>query len=281
MKKLLLVCFAIACFAFAAKSQTVLDGIYVKEHNPARQVIPFAFLREADVMWSKRVWEVIDLRQKINLPLKYPREGDTKDRLSLVEVIMNAVEEGGLTAYTTLDDEFTTPMTIEEYKKIGGAGTDTISVQDPNPPYIPHDTVIVREFSRDKVVAYRLKEDWFFDKQRSVLECRIVGIAPLMFDEDDQGNIRENAILRPLFWIYYPEARKLFSNAEAFNRFNDAARLTFDDVFQKRMFNGFIIKESNVFNRRIDEYKIGLDAVLESDRIKQDILNMEHDMWEL
>lgn len=281
MKKLLVAFVLMIGIAMPTlKAQNVLDGIYVKEHNPTRQVIPYAYLREADVMWAKRIWEVIDLKQKINLPLKYPREKDTKDRKSLIEVLMDAIEEGSLTAYTTIDDEFTTPMTLEEFKKIGGAGMDTIQVTDPDPPYMSHDSAISKTFSRDKIIAYRLKEDWFFDKQRSVQECRIIGIAPLMYDEDDQGNIRENAIMRPIFWIYYPEARKLLVNAEVFNRENDTERRTFDDIFQKRMFNSYITKESNVYNRRIDEYKVGLDALLESERIKEDIMTLEHDMWE-
>ena len=281
MKKfLLLFVFLLSICTFKINAQNVLDGVYVREHNPTRQVIPYAFLREADVLWAKRVWEVIDLKQKINLPLKFPREDDTKDRKSLIEVLMDAIDEGSLTAYTTIDDEFTTPMTLEEFKKIGGAGMDTIPVTDPDPPYNTHDSAITRTFSRDKVVGYRLKEDWFFDKQRSVMECRIIGIAPLMLDEDDQGNIREGAILRPLFWVYYPEARKQLVNTEAFNRENDTERRTFDDIFQKRMFNSFIIKESNVFNRKIDEYKTGMDALIESDKVKADIVNLEHDMWE-
>ncbi len=263
-----------------SNAQNVLDGVYVKEHNPTRQVIPYAFLREADVMWAKRVWEVIDLKQKINLPLRFPREGDTKDRKSLIEVIMDAVQEGSLTAYNYTDDEFTTPMTMEEFKKIGNAGMDTIQIVDPEPPYLTRDSAIERVFSRDKVVAYRIKEDWFFDKQRSVMECRIYGIAPLMLAEDENGNVREGNILKPLFWIYYPEARKLLVNAEAFNRENDSERRTFDDIFQKRMFNSYIIKESNVYNRRIEDYKTGLDALLEAEKIKTQIINLEHDMWE-
>jgi gliding motility associated protien GldN len=262
------------------QAQNVLDGVYVKEHNPTRQVIPYAFLREADVLWAKRVWEVIDLKQKINLPLRFPREADTKDRKSLIEVIMDAIDEGSLTAYNTSDDEFTTPMTLEEFKKIGGAGMDTIQVTDPEPPYLTRDSAIQRTFSRDKVIAYRIKEDWFFDKQRSVMECRIIGIAPLMLAEDEYGNIREGNILKPLFWIYYPEARKLLANAEAFNRGNDTERRTFDDIFHKRMFNSYIIKESNVYNRRIEDYKTGLDALLEAEKIKSEIVNLEHDMWE-
>lgn len=282
MKKVLLFCFlfAMTITVKQTNAQTVLDGVYVKEHNPTRKVMEYAFLREADVLWAKRVWEVIDLKQKINLPLRFPREGDTKDRKSLIEILMNAIDEGPLTAYSTTDDEFTTPMTLEEFKKIGGAGMDTIQITDPEPPYLTRDSAVQRTFSRDKVIAYRIKEEWFFDKQRSIMECRIIGIAPLMLAEDEYGNVREGNIQKPLFWIYYPEARKLLANAEAFNRENDTERRTFDDVFHKRMFNSYIIKESNVYNRRIEDYKTGLDALLEAERIKSEIINLEHDMWE-
>jgi hypothetical protein len=63
------------CYSTESKAQQeVLDGIYVKEHHPAKRVIPYTPLREADVMWLKRVWRVIDLREKINHPLYYPTE---------------------------------------------------------------------------------------------------------------------------------------------------------------------------------------------------------------
>lgn len=261
-------------------AQNVLDGVYVREHTPTRQVIQLPYLREADVMWSKTVWEVIDLTQKINLPLRYPRPNDTKDRKSLIETLMESVKEGTLTAYSTVDDEFTLQMTTEQFNKIGGAGLDTIQIINPDPPYDSHDSAVVKEFNRDKVIAYRLKEVWFFDKQRSVMECRIVGIAPLIFDEDEYGNIREGGTKKPIFWVYFPEARKILANTECFNRFNDSERRTFDDIFQKRMFNSYIVKESNVYNRRIEDYKTGIDALLEANRIKDDIVNMEHDMWE-
>ena len=84
----------------------------------------------------------------------------------------------------------------------------------------------------------------------------------------------------PLFWVYYPEARKLLANSEVFNRENDAARLSFDDMFQKRLFGSYIYKESNVYDRRIEDYRTGINALLESEKIKEDISNFEHDMWE-
>ena len=169
---------------------------------------------------------------------------------------------------------------MKDIESRGGSRTDTVPMQRPDPPYDTYDTVIAREFSRDKVIGFRVKEDWFFDKQRSVMDCRIIGIAPLMYAIDETGNIREGNIKMPLFWVYYPEARKLLANAEVFNRENDAERRSFDDIFTKRLFGSYIYKESNVFDRRIEDYKQGINALLESERIKAEIMNFEHDMWE-
>ncbi len=281
MKKIVGIIWILVIMAGTSMAQNVMDGVYVKEHVPERKVVPYAFLREADVMWSKRVWRVLDLNEKINHPLKYPVSKSTKDRRNLIDVVMDAAAEGTLTAYKpTDDDDFTVRMTPEEFEKIGGAGVDTLMVPSPDPPYDPVQTIVKREFSRDWVMAYRIKEDWFFDKQRSVLDVRIIGIAPLMYSRDDKGNLREPLQTQPLFWVYFPEARKVFANAEVFNRYNDAERKTYDDIFWKRMFSSYVTKESNVMNRRIQDYMTGMDALLEAERVKEDIFNMEHDLWE-
>ena len=263
-----------------AFSQNVLDGVYVKEHTVERQVIPYPFLREADVMWSKRVWRMIDLNEKMNLPLRFPSSKQTTNRKNLIDLLMDAIQEGTLTAYSTVDDEFVLPLTTKDILSQGGARTDTVQMQRSEPPYETYDTLIAREFSRDKVIGFRIKEDWFFDKQRSVMDVRIIGIAPVMYAIAEDGSVREGNIKMPLFWVYYPEARKLLANAEVFNRENDAARLSFDDMFQKRLFGSYIYKESNVYDRRIEDYRTGINALLESEKIKEDISNFEHDMWE-
>lgn len=277
MKRIALILCMFAFIVTDALAQNVLDGVYVREHNPTRSVVPLAYLREADVMWSKRVWRIIDLKEKLNLPFGHPTE-KINDRRSLNDILYDAVKEGTLTAYN--EEEFMFPMTREEFQRVGGAGVDTTQITDPDPPYLTRDTVIVREFSPANVVAYRVKEEWFFDKQRSVLDVRIIGIAPLIYAVDDKGNRREGDLKVPIFWIYFPEARKILVNQEVFMRGNDSDRRTWDDIFQKRMFTSYIYKENNVYDRRIEDYKMGMDALLEAERIKYEITNLEHDLWE-
>lgn len=263
---------------FAQKASNVLDGIYIKDHAPTRKVIPYTHLREADVMWLKRIWREVDLREKINHPMYYPI-APINDRKSLFDVIKDAmVNEGTITPYSIgavgTDDEFTQQLTIDEVKALLSR-IDTQYVEDINTgEMVPQ--IVQTDITTDKVKMYRMKEEWFFDKQKSVMEVRIIGIAPMkeMFNQ-----AQESLGYAPIFWIYFPEARFVFANAAVFNRFNDSERRTYEDIFWKRQFGSFIIKESNVYDRGIKEYKLNLDALLEAERIKDDIFIMEHDLW--
>ena len=250
----------------------VLDGVYVKEHTPERKVIPYTHLREADVMWSKRIWRVIDLREKINHPLFFPIE-EINNRRSMIRVIQEGIKEGTITAYDSGDDEFKLAMTKAEAEAKMSPPPDTLPVENPETGEIEN-KVIVNEFNPEKVKLVRIKEDWFFDKQKSVLECRILGICPMYEDDNPEKPAK------PLFWVYFPEARYTFVNAEVYNRGNDSERRTLEDIFWKRMFGSYIRKEQNVYDRRIDEYATGIEALLESDRIKEEIFLLEHDLWE-
>jgi gliding motility associated protien GldN len=257
-------------------AQNVLDGVYVKEHYPTRKVVPYTHLREADVMWATRIWRKLDLREKINHPLYYPTER-IKDRRSLTQVIVEAVQEGSLTAYDVMDDEFTLTLTKAEIEK-KLMRIDTEYIENPDPPYDLQMTIIEEPFQPKTVKEYRLKEDWFFDKQRSVLDVRIIGICPVQDNIDPlTGEVRGST---PMFWIYFPEARNIFASAEVFNRSNDAERRTLEDIFWKRMFGSYVYKEKNVHDRLIQDYKQGIDQLLEAEKIKQEIFYLEHDLWD-
>jgi gliding motility associated protien GldN len=265
-------------FAPMATAQTVLDGAYIKEHTKTKRVVPYTHIREADVMWARRVWRTIDLREKMNHPLYFPTEA-INDRKSLFDVIRQGLlVDGSITAYSVgavgTDDEFKKPLLASELKdlftRMDTQYTESLETGDTE--------MVVQEInleSRD-IKMYNIKEDWIFDKQRSAMDIRIIGIAPMQEKRGEDGEVRGYA---PLFWLYYPECRYLFANWEAFNRENDAERRSFEDIFWKRQFSSYITKWSNVYDRGINQYKTGLNALLEGEEIKQQLFEFEHDLW--
>lgn len=279
----------------------VLDGLYVQQHIPTKKVISYAPLREADVMWSKRVWRTIDVQQKLNFPLFYPREPLT-DRMALWDIIKYGIEEeGSLTPYQIngesgydFDGEFLFPLTSNGNPNDSGYVTSrdnllyntstVIKLDDNGEPELDsegYETYITvkSKISAETIVKYYVKEDWFFDKQRSVMDVRIIGISPVIVEYDEEGEVKGE---KQLFWLYFPECRYVFQNYFVYNRKNDAQRMSFDDLFWKRMFASFIHKESNVYDREISKYeKNGVNALLESEKIKNEMLIIEHDLWHL
>ena len=257
----------------------VLDGIYEKEHAPSRKPVPYTNLREADVMWSTTMWRLIDLREKINHPLYYPSE-DINDRMSMINLLLWGVNNEGITPYDPVDDRFTAPMTRADIDAKFDALDDTIMTPDPVTGEMVQQ-VIEGDKTTSQVKKYLLKEVWFYDKQKSVMEVRIVGICPIRVYVKGDGAQADETRESKVFWIYFPEARRVLANHEVFNRFNDAERKTFDDIFFKRRFNSFIVQESNVYeDRLVADYRIGLQALLEAEKIKDKIFKFEHDLWE-
>jgi gliding motility associated protien GldN len=258
----------------AHAQSNILDGVYVKEHTIERRVIPYTYLREADVMWSKRVWRIIDLREKLNHDMYFPIDV-IAGRKSLMQVIWDGVtKDGSITAYSDENDgDFTTQLSKTDLDSKYNT-MDTAQIEDAGTGEM-REVITQRQFIPSEVKQFRVKEDWFFDRQRSVMDVRIIGIAPIRFYEKN-GESR----FETMFWIYYPEARFSFVSAEVYNRGNDAERRTYEDIFWKRRFSSYIYKETNVYNRRISAYMSGLDALLEAEKIKEDIFNMEHDLWE-
>lgn len=263
----------------AVQAQSVLDdkpqdGIIKVEHIQNRKPIPYTPIREADVMWKRRVWRIIDLREKQNLPLYYPLGNDVNGLRSLTNVIYKAVaEEASIRVYSGIVDDFSQEITLTDVKKLTEKSYEKVipSMLDPS---IDTTIVVTESFSPNRVKKIQIKEEWFFDRQRSVLDVRILGIC-LMYEQEDKSKGDQ-----PLFWVYFPEARKELAKYDVFNRQNPQERRSFDDIFWKRQFSSYIIKEENVYDRSINEYKKGMDALLEAQKIKEDIIIFEHDLWE-
>lgn len=245
-----------------------LDDIVEKKITYEKRILPYDQVREADIFWEKRIWRVVDAREKMNLSFAYPER-------PFFSILMDAAEAEEITVYSVEDDKFTSPLTPDEVASMG-ATIDTVITFDPE-TYEEQIQVVRNELNPEDVKRFRLKEVWFFDEETSTLQVRILGIAPLIDVKDENGNFRYE---QAMFWVYYPEARNVLAREAVFNMFsNDASPMTWEDIFEMRFFSSYIIKESNVFDRRLQDYLSGVDLLMEADKIKQQIFNFEHDLW--
>ncbi len=288
MKKLILILAGLGLFLFnsqVTEAQIETRGVYERETIANRKPVPLPHLREADIAWSKTIWRMIDLREKMNHPLYYPTE-PMGSRMSLIDVLMHHIEEGNLTVYD--DGDFRQELDIEEIQHRFDAETRIEMVEDVDTGEMI-ETEVPGTVRSSEVKQYLLVEQWYFDRRHSRFQVRVIGFCPIrvytreieeaeidQLDFDDMETLR-----RQLFWVYYPEARDMLARYEVYTPFNDIASLSFDDLFVQRRFASYIYQESNVYdNRAISEYAVGLEIQYESERIKEMLFNWEQDLWE-
>lgn len=252
----------------------VTDGVYDRVPHIVKTQ-DWQSVREADIMWKKRIWREIDIREKQNMAFRYPGDEYTGGGY-FIEIILDAVKKGKVKAYSNMDDRFTNALTKEQILEMMIGKPDTLMVEDP----ISGETKMVissREFNPDVVTKYRLKEDWVFDRNLGRMVGRIIGIAPIQDRYNDDGTYRAS---QPVFWLYYPEIRDMLAQYEVFNPENDIARITWDDYFENRRFTSKVIKTSNPFDATYrDRGMSNLEALYEGQKANEMIFNKEHDMW--
>jgi gliding motility associated protien GldN len=283
MKKILVFLGIVALLIGAINQESkaqIVDGAFKRTDLNNRKPTSLPYLREADAIWSKKVWRIIDLREKINQPLYFPTK-EIEGRFNLVNLFIEGIKNGKLTAYDAKnDDEFKVPMTFEQVKESFGATTRTQMVRDVDTGELKP-KVVSGEIRAEEVKQFMIKEEWVFDKQTSTMNVRVIGICPIQefFREGDVN--QESVQRRQVFWIYYPEARELMASYAVFNPQNTARNASFDDIFLKRRFNSYIVKEENIYNNRdISQYLSSKDAMLESKRIESSIFDYEQNLWE-
>lgn len=280
MKKLFLIPVILVglLFQFGTAEAQVLDDINVPDHIPNRKPIPYKFLRESDVMYKKCVWRVIDLREKINLNLYYPTT-KINDRYSLIDLLIYGINQEGITPYNTDDDRFSQSMSRAQIEEVFGAGEKSQTYIDENGD--EQVQTYHQDINTSEVKQYWLKEYWFFDNQHSTMDVRILGLCPIRFFIKDSDGEDAEPRKSQVFWVYFPDVRRILANHEVFNNNNDAERRTFDDIFFKRYFSSFIVKVSNVYDdRAISEYSMGIQSLLEAEKFKNQINDYEQDLWE-
>lgn len=275
MKRIVFVSFFFLALIGGAKAQVLTpqdDGIIpdppkAYHHN---MVFTYPYLREADIMYSTRHWERIDLREKMNHHLYYPIQA-VPDRKSLYDVIMDGILTEGTIVEVFGDDRFERPLTPEQVQNYASK-IDTL--RDPDDPSIIL-LVDTTEIKSNNVIAWDIKSDWYFDKRRGEMKNRIIGLSPVVQNPETQE-------IYNLFWVWFPDARYALATHVAFNNHNNSSRLTYDQVFHIRMFSSTIYKEDNVYDRQVKDYKRNspLEQLLEAERIKENLREFEHELWE-
>ena len=247
--------------------------------------LSYGFIDDRDVLWSKTIWEIIDLNERINFPYYYPTDTINlgSDRRSLFDVLKRGVSRGKIKEIYE-DDYFKTKMTyaeiLERLVKTDtiDAGYDQLNAGlEVSPEYIN-----TRRITAEEIDQYLIKGTWYFDKRQGELKYRLLAIAPVAPDLSTIDNEPDQQDLVPLFWIWYPDARKVLNDAYVFNTRNSSQPIAFDHMLNSRRFNAVIYKEENVYqDRQINTYiyEDALQQLLESERIKSVIRDFEQDMW--
>lgn len=250
--------------------------------------LDYGYVDDRDILWSKTVWEIIDLDERVNFPLYYPTDtiGIGADRRSLYHVLMKNIRNGNLT------DVYTDSYFSEKLKGLDDLQATLQKVDTTDLGYeqynageqISAEFINRRDITAADIEEYRIKGIWFFDKRQGELKYRLLGVAPVApdvnFIDDETVDPGENKV--ELFWVWFPSARQILHEAKVYNERNSARPISFDMLLNARRFNGVIYKEENVHgDRKIDDYIFdnALFQLLEANRIKESIRDREQDMW--
>jgi gliding motility associated protien GldN len=194
---------------------------------------------------------------------------------------MQSIQDSLVTVFSNVDDRFTTPMTKAEVAKVIGGEPIDVPIYDSLGNLVGSKTM-TPEVNLDSFYKFRIKEEVIFDKESSRLFWRILGIAPVKNIITSMGiNLGETE----LFWVYYPDMRPVFAKYEVYNGKNFGARMSWEELFESRMFYGRIIKSTidNPSDQYIKNVKgladNGVLQLLEGENIKEKIFNYEQDLW--
>jgi gliding motility associated protien GldN len=259
------------------RNDAAIERNLIKDRTP----LEYENIREDDAVFRVRVWRDINTYEKLNLPFRYAAEEDNGSQ-RFIAILLQAIKNDSIVAFSGADDRFTTPITYDQALSAFGGGSDTVAKRDVDNNVIGYE-VRARPVSPDSIKTFRLKEEWIFDKESSRLFVRILGIAPVMaYTRSDGTQIPGSE--RPLWWVYYPDMRPVLAKYEVYNPKNYGSRMSWEDLFESRMFSSYIVKSTldNPYNLDIAQMYPNntLFRLLEGEHIKDKIFDYEQSLWQ-
>ena len=256
--------------------------------------LKYGYIEDKDILRSKVVWEIIDLNEKINQPFYYNSDGVVSSSKSLYQILLDGVNDGSIKEVYE-DELFTRRLNLEEiqrrtrYTVLSDAYIERINAGEKVSEEEKKQYIDVYETKTENVKMLKIKGMWYIDRRDGQMKYRLLGIAAMGKDPASMALrgpngelLSENDELIDLFWIFYPSARELLANSIVFNSKNLSSDISFDDILNARRFSSVIYKSENGHGTGVIQDYIPNDAdaqLEESERIKEQILEMENDIW--
>jgi gliding motility associated protien GldN len=248
--------------------------------------LPYGYVDDRDILWSKTTWEIIDLDERVNFPLYYPIDTNNigSERRSLYDVLVKNIKNGTISEVYA-DSYFSEKRTLRDIEgSLVYSDTTDLGIEQFN-AVGRVDPEYVRKFTLDAgdIEEWRIRGVWYLDKRQGELRYRLLAICPVANEARSKAFPDDGVDAKvELFWVWYPGAREILHKAKAFNRKNTSQPISFDHLLNSRRFNAVIFKDDNVQgDRGVADYinDNALIQLLESDRIKDQIRNIEIDLW--
>lgn len=272
--------------------------IETTELNDAADTLVTVFHRADDIVWSRIVYRVIDMRYKQNFQLYFPTNPDDNQYQSLFRLITGAIIDGmpiyeadRYTIKPKFDEEHLLEKSRIPDQFIVGTIAD-LDRDDEDSYLVLYDSIndeLRTNFSRyDNFVRNQLKyliqEIIFFDKHTSRLCTKIIAIAPLQPDMAlGTQNPYSFLMYSRKFWVAFDDLRPYLARHYMIPQKNDNRRVTFDEFFGKKLYTSYLVGDSNMYDRMIINEQYDLDEAQvrrEQQALFEELLNFEQDLWE-
>lgn len=248
--------------------------------------LPYGYVDDRDILWSKTTWEIIDLDERVNFPLYYPIDTNNigSERRSLYDVLVKNIKNGNISEVYA-DSYFSEKRTLRDIEgSLVYSDTTDLGIEQFN-AVGSVDAEYIRRFTLDAgdIEEWRIRGVWYLDKRQGELRYRLLALCPVANEARSKAFPDDGLDAKvELFWVWYPGVREILHEAKAFNRKNTSQPISFDHLLNSRRFNALIYKDDNVQgDRGVADYisDNALMQLLESDRIKDQIRNIEIDLW--
>lgn len=262
-------------------------GVLNEQQIAANDEFPIAYgyVDDRDVLWSKTIWEVIDLDERVNFPYYYPTDTLNlgPDRRSLFDVLKKSLSKDQITEVYK-SSYFQEKLSYKEIQErlVSIDTTDAGYEQFNADGFVDPQFIERRRITAAEIRQYKIKGTWYFDKRLGELKYRLLGLCPVAPDVALKTEKGEEEDLVELFWLWFPDTRTSLNKSKVFNTRNSSQPITYDHMLNSRRFNSIIYKEENVYeDREVKDYiyEDALRTLLESEKIKSVIRDFEQDMW--